>query len=150
VLGLAKQNVEAAVKALGSKVRMDFYEADARTLTRQLVFGFRDCTVVTEGFLGSPFAGGRVPTVLARKEREFVGPVYSEFLASLRAGGYQGRAVICAPSWHLASGEDLSIDVPAMAKAMGAKVVRTVDDTASYLYRRPDQAVGREIYTLDF
>lgn len=150
VLNLAKQNVEAAVKELGSKVRMDFYEADARMLSRQLVFGYRECAVVTEGFLGSPFAGGRVPSALAAKEKEFVAPIYSEFLASLRAGGFKGRAVVCAPLWHLASGEDLRIGAPAMAHAMGVKIVPNPEGGDSLTYRRPDQAVGREIFVLDF
>ena len=150
VLALARQNVEDAAKALGSKVRMDFYEADARTLSRQAVASFKDCAVVTEGFLGSPFAGGRVPSLLARKEKDAVAPIYSEFLASLKAGGYRGRAVICAPCWRVAGSDDVTVGVPAMAKALGIIIMPTRAGDYSHTYRRPDQAVGREIFTLDF
>ncbi len=146
----ARTNVAAAVKETASTARSDFYVGDVRTLSRSAISKFSGCAIVTEGYLGSPFGGGRVPDSLAREERTKVAPIYSEFIASLKAGGFRGKAVMCAPAWHSA-GKISYLGIPAICKAIGVEMEAFgADGETSVVYRRPDQAVGREIFRLAF
>ena len=103
----------------------------------------RRAAIVTEGFLG--------PALLKKPgsndEQEALSKlnaIYSDFLQSVSRTNVS-RLIICSPYYV---GSEKGLNIVDFADRLGYNIIPVIGET-SYVYHRPDQFVGREIFILE-
>ncbi len=105
--------------------------------------------VVTEGFLGCPFARFATESEIAL-EKEKIMAIWGRVFGQISRAGVK-KAVICIPAWRQRTGGFSQFDekILALAKNFGYISDRVFGGEVSTLYARPEAFVARQVLVLN-
>ena len=145
LLKMSRKNLSALTEQIPSPASFQLFQHDASSPFPYQIKKEKQCTVITEGYLGPIFRQPLSEKDLARARKE-VDPLMSAFFRETAKSGNIQRMVVCLPFWKTQAGK---LEFPEKALSVAEKFWKCEQLLLAMLYRRENQIVGRKILILE-
>lgn len=145
LLKMSRKNLAALTEEIPSSSLFQLFQHDAGSALPYQIKKEKQCTIITEGYLGPIFRQPLSEKDLSRARKE-VDPLMSAFFRESAKSGNIQKMIVCLPFWKTQAGK---LEFPEKALSVAEKFWKCRYPLQTMLYRRENQIVGRKILILE-